>query len=98
MDMLHSNKPSLSKLLQQLRAESGLSYQPLSERSCVDIAYLHRLETGRASRPSRDVLIRIGVGLGLDIEGLDELITVAGHWPLLRDQNGAGLPVMHRAS
>jgi len=83
-----SDTPRLSEKLEQLRAESGLSYQLLSDRSQVDVAYLHRLETGRASRPSRDVLIRIGIGLGLDVTGLDELITVAGHWPLLPTQNG----------
>jgi transcriptional regulator with XRE-family HTH domain len=82
----YTNKTLLSEKLEQLRAESGLSYQHLSERCYVDVAYLHRLESGRASRPSRDVLIKIGVGLGLDIESLDDLIKLAGHWPLLRGQ------------
>jgi transcriptional regulator with XRE-family HTH domain len=85
-------------MLQQLRAEAGLSYQHLSERSHVDVGYLHRLETGKASRPGRDVLIRIGIGLGLDITGLDTLITAAGHWPLLRDQNGGTQPGSPRAA
>ena len=44
----------------------------------MDVAYLHRLETGRASQPGRDILIRIGIGLGLDVEGLDELLMAAG--------------------
>jgi hypothetical protein len=48
------------------------------------VAYLHRIETGRARRPSRDVLIRIALGLGLELEIADELIQAAGHVPLLR--------------
>jgi len=95
-EVAYPDKPSLSTVLQQLRAEAGLSYQHLSDRSRVDVAYLHRLETGKASRPSRDVLIRIGIGL--DITGLDLLITVAGHWPLLRDQNGGAQPGSPRAA
>lgn len=80
-----TNTILLSTKLSQLRAEAGLSYQHLSERCCVDVAYLYRLETGKSMRPGRDILIRIGIGLGLDVVSLDELITIAGHWPLLRD-------------
>ena len=49
----------------------------------MDVAYLHRLDTGRAARPSRDVLIRIAFGLGLEIEAADALIAAAGHLPLV---------------
>jgi len=75
--------PPLQERLRCLRAESGLSYQQLSERSYVDVAYLHRLETGRAARPSRDVLIRVALGLGLSLELADDLVASAGHLPLL---------------
>lgn len=80
---------SLSDKLKQLRAEYGLSFQLLSERSYVDVAYLHRIETGRVIRPSRDILIRIAFGLGLDLEIANELITAAGHVPLLRHSAGS---------
>ncbi len=73
----------LHERLRRLRAEAGLSYQQLSARSYVDVAYLHRLETGRAARPSRDVLIRVALGLGLPLEQADALIAAAGHLPLL---------------
>ncbi len=80
---MHVQASTLHKMLGELRASYGLSYQQLSARSYVDVAYLHRLETGRATRPSRDVLIRIAFGLGLDLETADDLILAAGHFPLL---------------
>ena len=73
----------LQERLKRLRAEYGLSYQQLSERSSVDVAYLHRIETGKAHRPSRDILIRIALGLGLEVETADSLVRCAGHVPLL---------------
>jgi hypothetical protein len=73
----------LQERLRRLRAEYGLSYQLLSERSGVDVAYLHRIETGKAHRPSRDILIRIALGLGLEIEAADSLVRAGGHVPLL---------------
>ncbi len=76
----------LADKFKQLRAEYGLSFQQLSERSYVDVAYLHRIETGRVGRPSRDVLIRIAFGLGLELESADELVTMVGHLPLLRSR------------
>jgi transcriptional regulator with XRE-family HTH domain len=79
-----SQPTPLHEHFKQLRAAYGLSYQQLSERSLVDVAYLHRIEAGKAHRPSRDILIRVALGLGLEIEAADELITAAGHPPLLR--------------
>jgi transcriptional regulator with XRE-family HTH domain len=70
--------------LRALRAAAGLSYQQLAERAAIDQAYLYRLETGRKSNPSRDALIQIGIGLGLDVEALNTLIIAAGHIPLLK--------------
>ena len=78
----------LQETLKRLRAEYGLSYQQLSERSCVDVAYLHRIETGKAHRPSRDILIRVALGLGLEIETADSLVRSAGHVPLLPRAGG----------
>lgn len=80
MDAQHT---SLQESLRQLRSDYGLSFHQLSERSHVDVAYLHRIETGQAVRPSRDVVIRIAIGLGLDIETTDMLLTDAGHISLL---------------
>jgi transcriptional regulator with XRE-family HTH domain len=79
-----SEKIPLYEHLRILRAVNGLSFDMLSARSHVDVAYLHRLETGKACNPSRDVLFRIALGLGLDVEMTDELIRIAGHVPLLK--------------
>ena len=79
-----TERRSLHEQLQHYRAEYGLSFQQLSARSYVDVAYLHRLETGRAARPSRDILLRIAIGLGLDVERTDDLLATAGHLPLIR--------------
>lgn len=73
-------------LLRQHRAEAGLSYHQLSERSTVDSAYLLALESGKKNNPSRDIVILIGSGLGLDVQSLDELVVSAGHLPLIKQR------------
>ena len=70
--------------LRLYRAESGLSFQQLSQRAHVDVAYLHRLERGHATRPGRNVILRIALGLGLALEATDELLAAGGHLPLVQ--------------
>jgi transcriptional regulator with XRE-family HTH domain len=70
-------------LLNQRRIQAGLSFQQLSERSWVNVAYLYQLETGRKAKPGRDVVIKIGIGLGLSVEEVDELLQASGHLPIL---------------
>ena len=74
---------SFDETLRCLRIETGLSFQKLSERSHVDVAYLHRLETGRATRPGRNVIIRITFGLNLNLEDTEELLLKTGHLTLV---------------
>ncbi len=63
--------------LNQLRARSGLSYEALAERACLpDKGYVFRLFNGQR-KPNRDVLIRLGVALGLDVPEIDELLGLA---------------------
>lgn len=87
---------SLSEKLKRLRASAGLSFQLLSERSGVDVKYLHDLETGRKARPSRDILIRLGFGLNLDLSDVDLLLLTAGH-PTLTPPHHAALPPLRPA-
>ena len=75
---------AIAELLKYWRAERAFTFHQLSDRSCVDVAYLHRLENNVSIRPGRNVLIRVSIGLGLDIENTDELLMVAGHIPLRR--------------
>lgn len=70
-------------ILRLARLEQGLSFHHLAERSQVDVAYLHRLEDGQASRPGRNVTIRISIGLGLDLKETEELLLAARHLPLV---------------
>ena len=72
--------------LRRLRIETGLSFQKLSERSHVDVAYLHRLETGRATRPGRNVIILITFGLNLNLEDTEELLLKTGHLTLVKQR------------
>jgi len=68
--------------LRDRRQEGGLSFRSLSARSQVDVAYLHRLESGLAARPGRNIVIRIAIGLGLNLQETDDLLIIAGHLPL----------------
>ncbi len=77
------NGKSLAAELKRLRTAAGLSFEWLSKRSFVDVKYLHELETGKKARPSRDVLIRIGIGLNLEMTDIDDLLAVAGWLPLV---------------
>ena len=72
----------IAELLKYWRAERAFTFRQLSELSDVDIAYLHRLENNIATRPRRNVLLRVSIGLGLDIENTNEILMVAGHVPL----------------
>ena len=72
--LTHCSSQSLSDKIAELRKRSGLSFDKLAERSFTNISYLHALESGKKARPSRDVLIRIGFGLGIEPEVIDELL------------------------
>ncbi len=81
---VHGGEVAFKDLLRLARLEQGLSFHQLAERAHVDVAYLHRLEDGQASRPGRNVAIRIAIGLGLDLEATEELLFASGHLPLVR--------------
>lgn len=85
---IHTSETLLADKLAELRQRSGLSYDRLSARSHTNVSYLHALESGKKAHPSRDVLIRIGFGLGLEAESVDELLLLAGHLPLFNQSAG----------
>ena len=70
--------------LKYWRAERAFTFRQLSVLSDVDVAYLHRLENNIVTRPGRNVLLRVPIGLGLNIENTNELLMVAGYIPLCR--------------
>lgn len=83
---------SFAKILQRRRMAEDLSFQRPSKGSQVDVSYLYRLERGHAARPRRNIVIRMAIGPGLNIEKTDDLLIVAGHLHLanLRAHSGQG--------
>ena len=72
----------IAELLKYWRAERNFTFHQLSELSDVDGGYLNKLKNNVSIRPGRNILIRVSIGLGLDIDDTDELLMVAGHIPL----------------
>ena len=71
---------ALGLWLRALREESKLSLRELGQRSDVDHAYIHRLETGVKEAPSEDVLSKLATALSAtsrDGEVLRFLVTNA---------------------
>ena len=74
----------MTRLLREHFERQEESYAAVAQRSWVDIAYLHRLVQGRKHKPSRDTVIKLGIGMGLTVPELDEVLMAAGHAPLVR--------------
>lgn len=85
---LGRGEPVFKDLLRLARLEQALSLHQPAERSHVDVAYLHRLEDGQASRSGRNVAIRIAIGLSLDLDATEVLLQAAGHLPLAGETKG----------
>jgi hypothetical protein len=73
-----------------------MSAPRLADRSWLDSAYVWRLTReeadilnrrvtdGRIRHPTHDAVIKLGVGLGLAVDEMDELLLAAGYAPLVR--------------
>lgn len=80
--------------LREYRARSGLRVSELAARAHIDRTYLHQFEGQRADwlnrplqgsrvkRPSRDLVIRLIIGMRLTLEEADELLLLTGYAPL----------------
>ena len=83
-------------LLRRDREEAGLSLEVLALKVETSPAYLFRLEKGTAANPGRNFTIRLGTALYRDdIDRLDQLLTAAGHLPLMTNRSRdrvTGLP------
>lgn len=66
-----------SESVSRLCAERGLVPEQVILRSEIDRTYGHQLFTG-VRRPSRDKVIQLALGLGLDIEETQKLLRSAG--------------------
>lgn len=70
---------SFAETFKRFRHESGLSLDVLSERLETSPGYLYQLEKGTVLRPDRNFTIRLGISLGLNLDGIDALLESARH-------------------
>jgi hypothetical protein len=73
--------PPLCDALAELRRTSGLSAAQIVLRSHIARTYLYQLLSG-TRKPSRDKLIQLAFGFGLDDEGAQALLKAARMSPL----------------
>ena len=64
---------SMPELLEKLLQERGLSKAGLARRSATSEVYLHQVISGRR-RPSRDRLLCLCLGLGAELDTVQELL------------------------
>lgn len=63
---------ALNDRIKQRREEKGLTAIELAQRAEISKGYLSEIESGRAPRPSADVLYRIATALGTTVADLLE--------------------------
>lgn len=73
--------PSLSVRLQQALAQSGLTRAQVARRSGLNNIYVYQLFSGHR-HPSRDSLLCLCFGLGLDAARTQSLLHHSGYGPL----------------
>ena len=66
----------ISDYLAELREKSGFSVGQIVIRCNIDRNYFHQLLNG-TRHPSRDKLIQLAFGFGLDVDGTQELLKIA---------------------
>src|SRR6266540_2989763 len=91
-----TGEETFSTVLCRLMKARRMSAPRLADRSWLDSAYVWRLTReevdilnrrvgdGRIRHPSRDAVIKLGLGLGLCVDEMDELLLAAGYAPLVR--------------
>ena len=91
-----TGEDSFSAVLRRLMKARRMSAPRLADRSWLDSAYVWRLTReeadilnrrvtdGRIRHPTRDAVIKLGLGLALAVDEMDELLLAAGYAPLVR--------------
>ena len=87
-----------SRTLERLIEKSGNSRYRLSRCSQVDEAYIFRLEKGEKHNPSRDLVLKLGLGLmqgssSVTIDDVNELLLATEHAPLRGRGEQPPLPI-----
>jgi transcriptional regulator with XRE-family HTH domain len=80
-------KMEFGETFKRLRKKAGKSRYKLAQWTGLSEAYLHRLEKGERTNPSRDVVLLIALALtsgysNIDIYDIEEFILSAGYAPL----------------
>ena len=79
----HEVGTPLSQLLRRHKARLDKSQADIARDCWLDESYISRLFSGERTNPSRDALILLAVfGMGLGLEGSDELLLAADYRPL----------------
>lgn len=73
--------PSFDRFIRALSEELSLSRAVVIARSDIPRNYAYQLFNG-TRKPSRDKVIQLAFGFGLDVDGTQELLKVARHAPL----------------
>ena len=93
---LQESTNELGETLRFYRIKRGLTIAELASAVGVDRAFLFQLEDAEADwlnppldahpprQPTRDLVIRIGIALRLDLSEVDDLLATAGYRPLWR--------------
>lgn len=81
-DRSGAGRPELAILIADYLKKDGRSLNSVANAASVDVGYLWHLRSGTKHRPSRDVLIRLGLALRLEPEEVDELLIAAEYAPV----------------
>lgn len=65
------------KYMNQLMAERGFSVPDLIAGACISKPYTYQIITGERL-PGRDIILRIGLSMNLDLDEIQRLLTLAG--------------------
>ena len=76
------NPTELSSLLADFIERDGRTLNGIANAAYIDVGYLWHLKAGTKQRPSRDLLIRLGLALKLEPEELDELLVAVDYAPI----------------
>ena len=69
--------PAFSDYIARLADESGMKHEAVIARAGIDRSFGHRLFNG-TRKPSRDTVLQLAFGFGLDCDEAQQLLKVAG--------------------
>ena len=87
---------TFSSQLKALREAAGLSQNALGRVVDINPGTINRLETGEREPSSRDQVLLLAQGIGLNAEQTDTLVASAGFAPTAYDGVGLANPVLIR--